>query len=169
MIELKSFKLEKLDIEGKHYGLIQGMAMDNKIKLYIARDFIKWLGEHQAISEDKIEVGKMYAIIEEEREIGVVGSLNLTDDGILNVIYAIKKNVRDKGYGKKILEEVTSYYLENIKGIRGIKLTIDSSNKGSKRVALANGYVNKGIEDSGLENWYYDNVSQEMERIGKVK
>lgn len=154
MINLKSFSLEKLDIYGKHYGLVQGMSLDEKIKAYIDRDFLVWLEKHQAVLEDKIEVGKMYAIIKDGRELGVVGSSGKLDNGILKVIYAVKKNVRGRGYGQNILEEVTDYYLDNIDGIKGIKLVIDQSNKASKGVARNNNYM-KSDSDNGLEEWYY--------------
>ena len=156
MIKLDTFYLEKLDIAEKHYGLIEGMSLDKKVKAYIDRDFFVWLGKHQAISDDKIEVGKMYAVIKDGREIGVVGSSGDLEDGILNVVCAIKKNVRDRGYGTKLLEEVTFYYLENIKGIKGIKLVIDQSNKASRGIAINNGFVKiDGVNEVGLEEWYY--------------
>ena len=69
MIKLDTYWLEKLDIYGRHYSLLQGMSMDKKIQLYIARDFLKYLSEYQAVSDDKIEVGKDYPGIEEEREL----------------------------------------------------------------------------------------------------
>ena len=158
MIQLKSLSLEKLDIN-KHFGLIQGMSLDNKIKAYIAKDFIKWLEEYQANNSDNIEVGKIYVIIDGNREIGIVGSTSF-EDGILNVVYAIKRNVRDRGYGYKILKEITNHYLTNIEGIKGIKLEIDKGNKASIGVAKKNEYIKSNdINDKGLEEWYYlDNV-----------
>ena len=163
MIKINDFYLEKLDIYGKHYGLIQGMSLDDKIRAYIDRDFFVWLENHQAVSDEKIEVGKMYAIIKEGIELGVIGSSGDLKDGILNVVYAIKKNMRNRGYGQKILEEVTFYYLENIKGIKGIKLEIDKSNKASKGVANNNSYIKtEGLNEKGLEEWYYYNNYKKM-------
>ena len=156
MIKLDTYELEKLDIEGKHYGLLQGMSMDKKIQLYIARDFLKYLSGYQAISEDVIEVGKMYTFTKNGREIGIVGSTKM-DDGILDVIYAIKKSERGKGHGANILNEITNYYLNNIEGIKGIKLFIDEVNKESIGTAKLNGYEKVSVNSEGnVGEWYYN-------------
>lgn len=156
MIKLDTYELEKLDIEGKHYCLLQGMSMDKKIQLYIARDFLKYLSGYQAISEDVIEVGKMYTFTKNGREIGIVGSTKM-DDGILDVIYAIKKSERGKGHGANILNEITNYYLNNIEGIKGIKLFIDEGNKESIGTAKLNGYEKVSVNSEGnVGEWYYN-------------
>lgn len=156
MIKLDTYCLEKLDIYGRHYSLLQGMSMDKKIQLYIARDFLKYLSEYQAVSDDKIEVGKMYAFIKGDREIGIVGSTKMDSEGILDVIYAIKKSERGKGHGANILNEITNYYLNNINGIKGIKLVIDEVNKESIGTAKLNGYEKVGINLEGnVGEWYY--------------
>jgi RimJ/RimL family protein N-acetyltransferase len=155
MIKLETLYLEKLEINGKHYGLVESMSLDKKIKMYIARDFLVWLEQHQAILDNEIEVGKMYAVIKDGREIGIVGSTGNMEDGILNVIYAIKKDARDRGNGYKLLKEITTYYLNNIDGIKDIKLVIDKSNKASYKLAEKEGYVKYKENESGLEEWYY--------------
>ena len=159
MIQLNSLSLEKLDFN-KHFGLIQGMSLDNKIKSYIAKDFIKWLEDYQTNNSDNIEVGKIYVIMDGNREVGIVGSTSF-EDGILNVVYAVKRNLRDRGYGYRILKEITNYYLSNIEGIKGIKLEIDKGNKASIGVAKKSEYIKSNdINDKGLEEWYYlDEVS----------
>lgn len=158
MIKLTSFNLEKIQLEGKHYGLVQNMSIDNKIKLYIEKDFFDWLKKHQASSNDQIDVGKMYVVSKDGREYGIVGSEGINEDGYLDVVYAIKKNMRDRGYGTKVLEEITPYLLEHVKDIKGIHLRIDESNKGSKGIAMKNGYIEKTEEkENGVESWYYYN------------
>ena len=117
MIKLTSFNLEKIQLEGKHYGLVQNMSLDNKVKLYIEKDFFDWLKKYQAISDDEIEIGKMYAIEKDKKEYGVIGSKGINEDGYLELVYAIKKNMRDRGYGTKVLEEITPYLLEQVKNI----------------------------------------------------
>ena len=164
MIKLDTYCLEKLDIYGEHYGLLQGMSVDKKIQLYIARDFLEYLSEYQAVSDDKIEVGKMYAFTKNSREIGIVGSTKM-EDGILDVIYAIKRSERGKGHGANILNEITDYYLNNIEGIKGIKLVIDEVNKESKGTAKLNGYklINVNSENN-VGEWYY---SKDIETRGR--
>ena len=164
MIRLDTYELEKLDIEGKHYGLLQGMSIDKKIQLYIARDFLKYLSEYQAVSDEIVEVGKMYAFTKNGREIGIVGSTKM-EDGILDVIYAIKRSERGKGHGANILKEITNYYLNNIEGIKGIKLVIDEVNKESIGTAKLNGYelINVNSENN-VGEWYY---SKDIETRGR--
>lgn len=155
MIKLETYCLEKLDIYGDHYGLLQGMSIDKKIQLYIARDFLKYLSQYQATNDEKIEVGKMYAFTNNGREIGIVGSTKM-DDGILDVVYAIKRSERCKGHGANILNEITKYYLNNIEEIKGIKLVIDEVNKESIGTAKLNGYEKISINSQGnVGEWYY--------------
>lgn len=162
MIIIGDFCLEKLDINSKHSALISGMAEDKKIKDYIDNKFKDWLSKYESDSEEKIEPCKMYVIreIETAREIGVVGSTSF-EDGILNVVYAIKRNVRGRGYGFRVLEEITMYYLENIKGIKSIKLEIHESNKASRGCANRISYVkSEDSNEKGLEEWYYYNTDE---------
>ena len=140
MIHLRTMNLEKID-KIKHYGLLMNLERDSKVQGYISRNFISWLDKHQAISDDKIEVGKSYVVCKDNCYIGIVGSLSFSNDGILEVWYTIKKNLRGRGYGEKILAEITPYLIEHVDGLNDIVLKIDTNNNASKKVAERNGYV----------------------------
>ena len=91
MIHLRTLNLEKVS-EIEHYDLIRNLERDSKVQQYISKDLPRWLSKHQAESEDKIEIGKSYVIEKDNHYIGIVGSLSFSNEGILEVWYAIKKN-----------------------------------------------------------------------------
>lgn len=153
MIHLRTLNLEKID-EIEHYALIQGLGCDKEVKTYIAKDFPEWLKKQVSLGDEKIEVGKSYVIVKEHKYVGIVGSFNMSCDGILEVWYTIKKNLRGRGYGEKILAEITPYLIEHVDGLNDIKLKIDKNNKGSHKVAIRNGYVKEG-EDDNQDIYYY--------------
>ncbi|MCI6266797.1 MAG: GNAT family N-acetyltransferase [Erysipelotrichaceae bacterium] len=155
MIHLRTLNLQKIN-EIEHYCLIQSLSRDKDVVGYIAKDFFEWLKKQQSIGDEKIEVGKSYVIEKEGKYIGVVGSLDFSNDGILEVWYTIKKNLRGRGYGEKILAEITPYLIEHVDGLNDIQLKIDKTNQASKKVASRNGYIEDRSErEDGIESWYY--------------
>lgn len=155
MIHLRTLNLEKVS-EIEHYDLIRNLERDSKVQQYISKDLSRWLSKHQAASEDKIEIGKSYVIEKDNHYIGIVGSLSFSNEGILEVWYAIKKNFREKGYGEKILAEITPYLIEHVQGLNDIELKIDKNNKASKKVAERNGYLlEESDKDLGIDIYHY--------------
>lgn len=155
MIHLRTLNLQKID-EIEHYMLIHSLARDSKVMCYIAKDFSSWLKKQQSSSDDKIEVGKSYVVEKEGKYIGIVGSLHFSSTGILEVWYTIKKSLRGRGYGEKLLGEITPYLIEHVDGLNDIQLRIDKSNKASQKVAIQNGYVKDVDECVGdIDTYYY--------------
>lgn len=155
MIHLRTLNLEKID-EMEHYALIQGLGFDKEVKTYIAKDFPEWLKKQVSLGDEKIEIGKSYVIVKDHKYVGIVGSFNMSCDGILEVWYTIKKNLRGRGYGEKILAEITPYLIEHVDGLNDIQLKIDKTNQASKKVASRNGYIEDRSErEDGIESWYY--------------
>lgn len=155
MIHLRTLNLEKVS-EIEHYDLIRNLERDSKVQQYISKDLPRWLSKHQAESEDKIEIGKSYVIEKDNHYIGIVGSLSFSNEGILEVWYAIKKNFREKGYGEKVLAEITPYLIEHVQGLNDIELKIDKNNKASKKVAERNGYLlEESDKDLEIDIYHY--------------
>ncbi|MDD5826570.1 MAG: GNAT family N-acetyltransferase [Bacilli bacterium] len=155
MIHLRTLNLEKVS-EIEHYDLIKNLERDSKVQQYISKNLSRWLSKHQAESEDKIEIGKSYVIEKDNHYIGIVGSLSFSNEGILEVWYAIKKNFREKGYGEKILAEITPYLIEHVQGLNDIELKIDKNNKVSKKIAERNGYLlEESDKDLGIDIYHY--------------
>ena len=155
MIHLRTLNLEKVS-EIEHYDLIRNLERDSKVQQYISKDLPRWLSKHQAESEDKIEIGKSYVIEKDNHYIGIVGSLSFSNEGILEVWYAIKKNFREKGYGEKILAEITPYLIDHVQGLNDIELKIDKNNKASKKVAERNGYLlEESDKDLEIDIYHY--------------
>ena len=92
----------------------------------------------------------------DKKNIGVVGTLDMSSTGVVEVWYSIDKDLRGKGYGEKVLAQVTPYLIENIKGLNDIELKIDKNNKASKKVALRNGYIlDDEDKELGIDIYHY--------------
>lgn len=155
MIKLRNFNLEKID-KIKHYSLLMKLNRDKNINKYISHNFISFLDKHEAKSDDKMEIGKAYVVNKDKKNIGVVGTLDMSSTGVVEVWYSIDKDLREKGYGEKVLAQVTPYLIENIKGLNDIKLKIDKNNKASKKVALRNGYIlDDEDKELGIDIYHY--------------
>ena len=129
---------------------------DKNINKYISHNFISFLDKHEAKSDDKMEIGKAYVVNKDKKNIGVVGTLDMSSTGVVEVWYSIDKDLREKGYGEKVLAQVTPYLIENIKGLNDIKLKIDKNNKASKKVALRNGYIlDDEDKELGIDIYHY--------------
>ena len=133
MIKLRNFNLEKID-KIKHYNLLMRLNRDKSINNYISHNFISFLDKHAAESDDKMEIGKSYVVNKDKKNIGVVGTLNMSSTGVVEVWYSIDKDLRGKGYGEKVLAQVTPYLIENIKGLNDIELKIDKNNKTTAKI-----------------------------------
>lgn len=155
MIKLRNFNLEKID-KIKHYSLLMKLNRDKNINKYISHNFISFLDKHEAKSDDKMEIGKAYVVNKDKKNIGVVGTLDMSSTGVVEVWYSIDKDLREKGYGEKVLAQVTPYLIENIKGLNDIELKIDKNNKASKKVALRNGYIlDDEDKELGIDIYHY--------------
>ncbi len=155
MIKLRNFNLEKID-KIKHYSLLMKLNRDKNINKYISHNFISFLDKHEAESDDKMEIGKAYVVNKDKKNIGVVGTLDMSSTGVVEVWYSIDKDLREKGYGEKVLAQVTPYLIENIKGLNDIELKIDKNNKASKKVALRNGYIlDDEDKELGIDIYHY--------------
>ena len=130
--------------------------MRSNINKYISHNFISFLDKHEAKSDDKMEIGKAYVVNKDKKNIGVVGTLDMSSTGVVEVWYSVDKDLRGKGYGEKVLAQVTPYLIENIKGLNDIELKIDKNNKASKKVALRNGYIlDDEDKELGMDIYHY--------------
>ena len=159
MIHLRTFNLEKIN-ECKHYSLIKSMEMDDDVNRYVSKYFSSWISFYVSEGDEVIELEKSYVIENNNKYVGFVGSLELSSDGVLEVWYALSKEYRNKGYGEKLLGEVTSYYIENVNGVNGICLNVDKYNIVSQKVAISNGYTKVSEEDDVYEYQYIKRKSR---------
>lgn len=139
MIKLRTFNLEKIDMI-KHYGLLMKLNRDEAIQEYISHNFVRFVDKYQ-VEDEKIAPNKAYVVKKAKQNIGVVGTLNLSSVGKLEIWYAIDKDLRGEGYGEKVLAEITPYLIENVSDLEDIELKIKKKNLASKKIAENNGYI----------------------------
>ena len=152
MIQFRKFNLEAFD-KNKHYTLIRKMSRDDKIKNFISHRFVNWV-EDMPISKDNFEIGKPYVIVRDNKYIGILGTLDMSYDDIIDFWCAIDKDERSKGYGDVILREITNYLVEEHADVR---LRINKRNKTSMNRAVKNGFILNEAESSANkeEDIYY--------------
>lgn len=155
-ISLRNFNLEALNLSDKeHYYVVNRLSMEPKVIRYISPDLKKFVKE-PAIKEEIVANGT-YVIRKNNDDdiIGVVGSKELDEHGILELWMALNPSECGHGNGTKILEEITPYLIEKIKGLNDIKLLIDKNNLPSKRNPIKAGYKYISTDDKGVETYRY--------------
>ena len=151
MIEFKRFNLELYD-KNKHYVLMKNLSRDEGVYKYVSKRLEQWL-EEMPKSSNEFVINCPYVLVRDNKYIGLIGSLDVTKDGIIDLWCAISKNERNKGNASDILGEMTIYLIESFKDIR---LKIDKSNYNSKKSAINNGYVlDEDESDKNIDVFYY--------------
>lgn len=143
MIEFRRFNLEAYD-KNKHYILSHRLERDEEVKKFISPRFVNWIDKMDN-KNNSFEMGRPYVIVKDNKYIGILGTLDMTHDGIVDFWCAIDKDERGKGYGDGILGEMTNYLVEEHDDVR---LRIKKWNKTSKNRAVGNGYILDEIESS---------------------
>lgn len=139
MIHLRTLDLEPFGVRRKgHYRLRRRLHEDQAVYDYISKHFSTFIEEPE--SEDYYEIGKSYVIRDQEEQIGMLGSSNLYNNGIVDLWCAIDPEFRHQGYGEKVLVQMTQYLIENITSFADIKLVINKTNQYSNQTAVSCGY-----------------------------
>lgn len=139
MIHLRTLDLEPFGIRRKgHYRLRRRLYEDQAVYNYISKHFDTFVVEPK--SEDRYEIGKSYVITDQTRQVGMLGSINLDKNGIIDLWCAIDSSFRHHGYGEKALVQMTEYLEENMVSFKDIKLTISKANEYSNQTAISCGY-----------------------------
>lgn len=153
-IKLKTLALENLNMcNSEHYILVKKSVRDENSKKFVSKNMDKFVKE--PIDESKFEDGKTYILKDKEKLIGFIGSKKLNSNGVLEFWYNIDADYRNNGYATKVLEEITPYLIENIDGLKDIKLNINKYNHASKKVALKAGYNIVDVDDKIEEYCYF--------------
>ena len=153
MLKFRKLNLEAFD-KNKHYALVRKMSRDNQIKEFISHRFVNWV-EGMPNGKDDFEVGRPYVIVRDNKYIGILGTLDMSHDDIIDFWCAIDKDERSKGYGDVILREITNYLVEEHEDVR---LRIKKWNKTSMNRAVKNGFVldkEESSKDKDEDIYYY--------------
>lgn len=150
-IKLRTLELENLNLNDMdHYCLIKNNENDFTTKKYISNNLMKFVKEGN--DEYHFETGKTYILKDKRKLVGLIGTKKMRPNGVVELWCNIDKTFRGMGYGKKSLEEITPYMIENVDGLNDIELMINRSNYPSKHMAEEVGYIK--TDDSGDINKY---------------
>lgn len=137
-IELETLSLYILDKNSKEdFEFVK--------KLFHNEDIKKWVHGISNILSDNIKkefFNKGFIVKDKNEYIGYlgIGSFNKHEDCVY-LRYGIDNEKTGKGYGKKILNEITEYIFSNYENIKTIRLKIDKENIPSLKTANACGYT----------------------------
>lgn len=121
-----------------HRRFRDSLINDLEFRRYFGAFFLKRIDDIFTTS-NSLEVDKAYLVLEDDKIIGMIRIYSYHQLGFLNIQYAVNPEYRNQGYGKKILKEVSNYFLNN--NIKCISLDIDKNNIGSIKCALNAGYI----------------------------
>lgn len=123
----------------RKFRFAKELKNDRDIRKYLYKN----IDESLVLSQDleSLECGESYIIAEKDKLIGYIRLADYDDtNNSLELHYAVHPSFRDKGYGKKILTEVSNYILEKYKNVSSIDLYISEFNIGSIRCAQEAGF-----------------------------
>lgn len=151
MIKFRRFNLEAYD-KNKHYVLVRNLEMDDKVQSFVSKRFGSWL-DKMPEGNEKFEVSRPYVIVRENRFVGILGTLDMSHDGIIDLWCVIDSRERNKGHADAMLGEMTLYLIEE--GFSNIRLRINKNNIFSNKTAISNGYILDKDETKNDNNIYY--------------
>lgn len=138
-IKLNTLKIINYDTNNiNHRQTKYEILKDENFKRYFGEFFIKDSDEYFQ-SSNNLEPKKVYWVIDENVIIGLVRIFSYHQLGYVNIQYAVLPSYRNLGYGKRILQEFSSYLMEQ-ENIVCVEVEIDKANIGSIKIATSIGY-----------------------------
>lgn len=138
-IKLNTLKIINYDSNNEiHRKAKYEILRDDNFKKYFGDFFIK---DSDLYFQDSnsLETKKIYWVTDQNNIVGMVRIFSYHQLGYVNIQYAVLPNYRNLGYGKRILQEFSSYLMsqENVVCVEG---EIDKNNTGSIKIATQIGY-----------------------------
>jgi len=138
-LELESLVLKSYDrTNKKHLNFKNGLNYDLLFIKFFGQFFLKNIDEI-FVSSIELEINKAYIIEENDDVVGMIRIFKKNFNKEITLQYAVAEDYRNKGYGKKILKEISDYFM-TVKDISCIKLDIDKNNLASIDCAEKVGY-----------------------------
>lgn len=132
MIELQTLSLTKYD---EKYSKIKD-EFENGVS---SSKYIHQIKERlEKSKEDNTLFNSAFIVLDEKNPVGYLFISSMINDEVF-IEYSVLKEQRQKGYGKRIVNEISDYLFEN-NNIKSIILDIDPSNKNSMLLASSCGF-----------------------------
>ena len=138
-LKLKTLTITDYDaLDENKVKLSYELSTDPLVERYVFPDVDRWFRNTGKV--DKMQTGDTLMVKDSESD-ELVGFFKFHTffDSSMSMDYGISPRFRNKGYGTKILLEVSDYFLDN--GITDIVLCIDMKNEASRKCALKAGFV----------------------------
>ncbi len=137
-IKLNSLYICNYDPEDiTKFNFLKKIHEDELIRQYLGRFVSTDIADSQ--NDERIILDHSYIISNEKDHVGFISIPELRD-GELTLEYGVHPDFRHKGYGTKILREVSDYFFEERNFVESVGLCIDSENKYSQKAAFNAGF-----------------------------
>ena len=121
----------------RKFNFLKDIFEDELIKSYLGKHVCGEIADSK--NDVRIILDHSYIISNQRNHIGFISLPDLRE-GILTLEYGVHPAFRHKGYGTKILKEVSDYFLEERNFVEKVELCIDSENIYSQKAALSAGF-----------------------------
>ena len=120
---------------------VRDVANDKDIRRYVSNDIDQWLMRPH-YTNDALENCVVYMVKDKDKIVGLFKPAVYygTDIGL---DYAVHPDFRRKGYGTKILLEVSDYFFD--RNVERVSLCIDNTNIGSINAAINAGFGKRNV------------------------
>lgn len=121
----------------EHRKFKRELLSDDLFKEYFGAMFIK-NADDIFTSSNELETKKAYLVKDLDEIVGMFRIFSYHQSGVINIQYAVRPSFRKKGYGSRILKELSNFLIQN--NIRCIEGSIDKNNISSLKIATSLGY-----------------------------
>lgn len=142
--EFEIYTYDKKDDNQRHLKYV--LNNDSDFCKYVTKNVQERLEESS--DREKLEFNNSYLVKYKDDFIGYICLEELMWNGTLNIEYAISPEFRNQNFGKRVLETISNYILENIEEVKKIRGVIDRSNYSSKMVASQVGFNIESRDDN---------------------
>lgn len=138
-MQFKNFSLTEFSFNNfEHYKLVKQLENVEGIN-YVSKELSNFVKESK--HSDKVIPGNTYVIENNDNDlVGLLGFEELDRCGNLEIWTILNPYYRGKHYASMTLEQIVPYMIENVDGLKDIKLVIQKNNEKSKRVATSHGF-----------------------------
>jgi len=146
--KLNSLYLLELKKCKRYEYFLKSFEEDPFTKNYLYSDFSHFDYDKEV---EKVSVGNTYIVsYDGKRPVGLLRLHSISSFGVLTLHYGIHPDFRRQGYGRLLLEEVSSYLFQKNAEVKAIELVINQENIGSMKCAKQAGFQEES-EKEGLK------------------
>ena len=132
----------------KDYKFVREIGNDKEVKEYLGDNVSNTFIPKE--NEKGLALGRSYIVKNNDESIGFFSIESMNSEEVV-INYGVHENYRNKGYGTKILCEISNFFLTITKA-NNIVLNIDAYNKGCIKCAKNADFKLKNVIEAGVND-----------------